>query len=112
MTTLGILLIAISAGVIAYIAYAETLDHAVSGANLSDFANIAGGMPIYLIVGLLFFAGVILFVGGRLKSSQIAMIHEIRILNITLTKHQEDSRKMRAERIPPVTPVEDDESTG
>ena len=105
------LLIAISAGVIAYVAYAEMLDHAVPGANLSNFDNIAVGMPMYLIVGLLFFTGVILFVGGRLKSSQIATIHEIRKLNKTLTKHQDESRKIHAERIPPVTPVEDEEST-
>ena len=112
MTTLGMLLMAISAGLIAYIAYAKTLDYAVSVDNLSDFDNIAAGMPIDLIVGLLFFTGVILFVGGRLKSSQIAMSHEIRQLNDTLTKQQEELRKMHAERIPPVTPVEDEESTG
>ena len=88
------------------------LDHAVPGASLSDFDNIAAGMQIYLILGLLFLTGLVLFVSGRLKSSQIAMSREIRELNNTLTMHQEELRKMNAERIPPVAPGKDEESAG
>ncbi len=88
------------------------LDYAVPGANLSDFDNIAASVQVYLIVGLLFLTGLVLFVSGRLKSSQIAMSHEIRRLNDTLTRHQEELRMMHAERIPPVAPVKDEESAG
>jgi hypothetical protein len=104
LTILGSLLIAISAGLIAYIAYAEMLDYAVPVANLSDVDNIAAGMQTYLIVGLLFLTGLVLFVSGRLKSSQIAMSDEISQLSKTLTKHQEELRKMQEERIPPQAP--------
>ena len=88
------------------------LDSAVTGANLSDFDDITDGMQVYLIVGLLFLTGLVLFVSGRLKSSQNAMSHEIRQLNNTLITHQEELRKIHAERIPPVAPVKDEESAG